>query len=46
MSGEEELYDLLNDPFEIDNVAGLPDYAGILEGLAEQTQNMSRSPPG
>jgi arylsulfatase A-like enzyme len=32
-TGERELYDLLNDPWELQNLAGQPAYAGTQDGL-------------
>ncbi len=34
-SGEDELYDIRNDPFELENRAGDPDYAFVEERLAD-----------
>jgi N-acetylglucosamine-6-sulfatase len=46
-TGEEELYDLAVDPYELDNVASSPDYASQLAALRLVAQGMcSPTPPG
>ena len=34
--GERELYDIVRDPYEMDNLAGRPQYAGVQQRLASQ----------
>ena len=46
-TGEEELYDLTTDPFELQNVQGDPAYADLLTSMRERlTQLCSPPPPG
>ena len=37
---EEELYDIKNDPFELNNVVTDPGYAGILDSMRNQLRNI------
>ena len=39
-TGETELYGLSSDPYEMDNVSGSPDYAGMQALLAERLQEL------
>ena len=46
-TGEEELYDYAQDPYELVNLAGDPAYAGIRDDLKRQTREAcSPMPPG
>ena len=45
-TGEKELYDLVNDPFELNNVAGDSQYATIQADLAAQLVALKASNPG
>ena len=44
-TGEKELYDLVNDPYELQNLAGLPEYAGIQSSLASELAALRSSTP-
>lgn len=44
-TGERELYDLLNDPHELENLAGLPEYADLLAQLAADLDALKRQEP-
>ncbi len=46
VTGEKELYDLRSDPFELQNVAGRPDYSAIQADLASQLQALKAAPSG
>jgi len=35
-TGEKELYDLVNDPYELNNLAGLPEYAEVQTQLQQR----------
>ena len=35
-TGEKELYDLMNDPYELENLADKPEYAEIQEQLQKR----------
>ncbi len=37
-TGEVEIYDLVNDPYELQNLALLPEYQAVLQDLAQQLQ--------
>ena len=46
-TGEEELYDMTSDPYQLTNVAGQPGNAGILDDLRAQTKALCHPlPPG
>jgi N-acetylglucosamine-6-sulfatase len=44
-TGEAELYDLRADPFELRNLAGLAQYAGVRQQLSSQIAALRRPPP-
>lgn len=44
-TGEVELYDLITDPFELENLAALPDYQDILLELADRLAELKPTPP-
>ena len=44
-TGERELYNLTNDPYELQNVAAYPSNAGIVSAMRAQLQQMCRPPP-
>jgi arylsulfatase A-like enzyme len=41
-TGEVELYDLVNDPYELQNIAGKPDYKDIQSELAKKLQELKQ----
>lgn len=41
-TGEEELYDLKNDPYEINNIAADPAYAAVKAGLAAKLEQLNK----
>ena len=45
VTGEEELFDLVRDPYELENVAGDQAYAQVLAGLRDRLQELCRPPP-
>jgi N-acetylglucosamine-6-sulfatase len=45
-SGETELYDVTDDPYQLQNVASLPAYVGVLEELLAQLPDCAPSPAG
>jgi N-acetylglucosamine-6-sulfatase len=45
VTGEQELYDLSADPYQDQNVAGSPAYAGDLATLAAETRTLCDPPP-
>lgn len=44
-NGEKELYDLIADPYQLTNVANLPEYAVIQAQLAQQLSDLINPPP-
>jgi len=44
-TGEVELYDLAADPFELDSVAGKPEYAAVQDQLRERLAALREQPP-
>lgn len=44
-NGDRELYDLEQDPYEMTNLAGLPEYAAICSGLRDQMNALYRGDP-
>ena len=44
-TGEVELYDLTSDPYELQNVAGQPEYAGVRAQLAQRLADLRATPP-
>lgn len=44
-TGEQELYDLSVDPYELSNVAGDPAYAAVLRRLRQRDRELCRPPP-
>jgi N-acetylglucosamine-6-sulfatase len=44
-TGEEELYDLRNDPYELENAVTDPTFAGALAGLRSREKELCRPPP-
>jgi N-acetylglucosamine-6-sulfatase len=45
VTGEEELYDLARDPFELTNVVGSPAYRDLLRSLRRRLQRSCQPPP-
>lgn len=46
-TGEKELYDIVNDPYQLDNLASDPDYQSILEQMRIRTMELCNPlPPG
>jgi N-acetylglucosamine-6-sulfatase len=45
LNGWRELYDLARDPWQLDNVAGAPAYAGVAEELAWRLDVLFHAPP-
>lgn len=44
-TGERELYDMINDPFELANVAGAPQHAALEASLASDLAMLRTAPP-
>ena len=44
-TGEQELYDLQNDPYELQNIVTDPDEASVLSGLQADEKRLCRPPP-
>jgi hypothetical protein len=44
-TGEEELYDLQTDPYELDNRAGDPGYALVLAAMRDRLATLCHPPP-
>jgi N-acetylglucosamine-6-sulfatase len=44
-TGEEELYDLRNDPYELENAVTDPTFAGAMAGLRSREKELCRPPP-
>jgi hypothetical protein len=40
-----QLYDLVSDPYELENLTDRPEYATIQAGLAERLQVLKQRPP-
>ena len=40
VTGEKELYDLMNDPYELENLAGQPEYADVQEQLQKRLMEL------
>ena len=44
-TGEQELYDLANDPYELQNLAGVPAYASTQSSMHARMLQLCKPPP-